>query len=89
MDMSRGGRQGADVGAEQKYLAFAHDHIRLLQLYAPIPNGFDLPSFKHDSRFETVFNKVIMGSFFIVNNGHEMRKKNRSVKLESSVASHA
>ena len=72
VDMGGGGRQGADMGAEQVNLAIAHDDIGLFQLHASVADGFDYPAVQDDTRFEALLDKVVVKSFSIVNNGHGM-----------------
>ena len=45
MDMGGGGRQGADMRAEQEEFIAADDDVGFLDLYAGVADGFDFPSF--------------------------------------------
>ncbi len=71
-DVGGGCRQGADVCAEQVDLALADDDIGLLELYPSGAYGFDLPALQRHARLEAFLNEVIMESFFVVDDAHEV-----------------
>jgi len=82
--MNMGGcrEQWADMRAEQKYLAIAHDYVGFLELRSACPNGFDFPSFQYDARLEALLDEVVVEGFFIIGNSHEMVEVGGSVKLQ-------
>lgn len=71
VDVGGGGFQWRDVAVEQPQLTAAHDHVGFLQVSLIRAYGFDLPAFKHQTRFEALFNRVIKLRFFILGDGHE------------------
>ena len=72
-----------DLQANDEYFAVAHHHITVGELHFAFAQRFDLPAFKHQARFKSLFEKIVESRLFIVGNagggigffGHGAREK--------------
>lgn len=51
---------GTDMAVVEKDLAVLHAGITILQVHAPIAQGFDLRTLEHDARLELLFNEIVV-----------------------------
>ena len=51
---------GADVAVVEKDLAVLHAGVTILEIYAPLTQGFDLRTLEHDARLELLFDKIVV-----------------------------
>ena len=61
--------------ADEKQLSIADDDIRFFQLNTARPDSLDFPAFEHQARLISLLDKIIMKSFFILNDTHAGEEK--------------
>ncbi len=51
---------GTDVAVVEKDLVALHAGVTILQVYAPLSQGFDLRTLEHNARLELLINEIVM-----------------------------
>jgi hypothetical protein len=60
---------GTDVAVVEKDLTALHAGVAILQVHAPLSQGFDLRTLEHDARLELLFNEVVVVGLAIRSDG--------------------
>ena len=60
---------GADVAVVEKDLAVLHAGVTILQVHAPLSQGFDLRTLEHDARLEFLFNEIVVVGLAVRDHG--------------------
>ena len=58
---------GTDMAVVEKDLVALHAGVTILQVYAPLSQGFDFRTLEHDARLELLFNEIVMVGLTIRN----------------------
>ena len=58
------------MGTNEINLTVSEYHISFFQLGSTRPDRLDLPAFQHQPGFESLFNEIVVKSFFVFYNAH-------------------